>query len=56
MEREYYVGPFAKDSDDDSDKESSSSGDTPEYSFEGFNIEFNEKISLTPVTEEKKTK
>jgi hypothetical protein len=33
-------------SDDDSEEDSSAQG--PEYSFAGYNVEFSEKIALTP--------
>jgi hypothetical protein len=35
-------------SDDDSEEDSSAEG--PEYSFAGYNVEFSEKIALTPAS------
>jgi hypothetical protein len=40
----------------DSDEKDEASKQSSEYSFQGFAIDFNEKVMLTPVDELKKTK
>jgi hypothetical protein len=39
---------------DDDSTEEASSGQEPEYSFAGYNIEFSEKIALTPAAAQAK--
>lgn len=52
MNNDDYTAPLSKKENDDEDPLSGDSG--PEYSFEGYSIEFNDKIVLTPVQEPKK--
>ncbi|HEX3164706.1 MAG TPA: hypothetical protein VHQ93_00530 [Chitinophagaceae bacterium] len=40
----------------DSDEKDEAGKPSSEYSFQGFAIDFNEKVMLTPVDEKKKTK
>ena len=40
----------------DSDEKDEGGKPSSEYSFQGFAIDFNEKVMLTPVDEKKKTK
>jgi len=48
MENTFYTKPFGK-KDDDEDPLSDSASEA-EYTFEGYSIEFNDKIVLTPVS------
>jgi hypothetical protein len=47
-----YYNPYSKqfEEDEDDDKKTSVADGEVEYSFEGYRIEFNEKIMLTPVS------
>jgi hypothetical protein len=47
MVNNFYSRSFRKDEDENEDTSSTSE---PEYTFEGYSIEFNDKIVLTPVS------
>lgn len=59
---EYLVNPFSSatlrttkagiDNDDEQD-DYMMSADEPEYNFDGFTIECNDKVALTPITDKK---
>jgi len=52
MNDNYYTRSFSDDLDSDEKDEASKEG--PEYSFQGYSIDFNEKIMLTPVDDRPK--
>lgn len=54
-----YSRPFDEDEEDDEngkEKKEGRRGDSPDYSFDGYKIEFSEKISLTPTAAPKQPK
>ena len=48
MRREYIVYPFSDDEEEDSSSADETSA--PEYAFDGFQVEFSEKVMLNPYT------
>ena len=47
----------SKEDDDDDSEESASSGkEESQYAFAGYNVEFSEKIALTPPAEQRQQK
>jgi len=47
MDNYLYTRSFSEEKDEDPEKDSSDASG-PEYSFEGYSIDFNTKITLTP--------
>lgn len=49
MNKKYHGGSYHEEDDADNNT-GSNSEPTPDYAFDGFTIELNEKISLTPTS------